>query len=86
MPTRSNIEEFDGLLNAVSALVDMKRQVDRVSQEVRLLRAQKEGYIPPPANPRKVRGHRQEQGSKSGSVGISDLDGYLDHKAKMRVV
>ncbi|KAK1923209.1 hypothetical protein DB88DRAFT_494255 [Papiliotrema laurentii] len=55
MPTRSNIEEFDGLLNAVSALVDMKRQVDRVSQEVRLLRAQKEGYIPPPADPRKAR-------------------------------
>jgi DNA methyltransferase 1-associated protein 1 len=47
MPTRSNLEEFDVLLVAAGALVDMKRQVERVSQELRMLRAQKEGFVPP---------------------------------------
>ena len=47
MPTRHNLEEFEGLIIASGALVDMKRQVDRVQQELRTLRAQKEGFIPP---------------------------------------
>jgi len=55
MPTRGNIEEFDGLLVAAGALVDMKRQVDRVAQEVRTLRAQKEGGFVPPVETRKTR-------------------------------
>ncbi|WVQ81708.1 hypothetical protein IAT38_003833 [Cryptococcus sp. DSM 104549] len=46
MPTRQNIEMFDGLLVASGALVDMKRQVDRVEQELRTVRAQKEGLEP----------------------------------------
>jgi DNA methyltransferase 1-associated protein 1 len=55
MPTRGNIEELDGLLGAAGALVDMKRQVDRVAQEVRTLRAQKEGGYVPPVETRKTR-------------------------------
>lgn len=55
MPTRGNIEEFDGLLGAAGALVDMKRQVDRVAQEVRTLRAQREGGYVPPIETRKTR-------------------------------
>jgi len=47
MPTRSNLEEFDALLIATGALVDMKRQVERVGQELRMLRAQRDGYVPP---------------------------------------
>jgi DNA methyltransferase 1-associated protein 1 len=47
MPTRDNLEVFDRLLHAAGGLVDMKRQVDRVEQEVRTLRAQKEGFVPP---------------------------------------
>jgi hypothetical protein len=47
MPTRANIDEFESLLQAVGALVDIKRQVDRVEQEVRALSAQREGFVPP---------------------------------------
>lgn len=47
MPTRSNLDAFDGLLQAAAALVDMKRQVDRVEQEMRTLRAQRDGFVPP---------------------------------------
>ena len=55
MPTRANLDEFDGLLQAAGALIDMKRQVDRVEQELRTLKAQKEGYIAPVESKRKVR-------------------------------
>lgn len=47
MPTRGNIEAFDGVLQAAASLIDMKRQVDRVEQELRTIKAQREGYIPP---------------------------------------
>lgn len=67
MPTRSNVEELEGLFGAVTALVDMKRQVDRVSQEVRMLRAQKEGYIPPPAS--------ESRKTRSESVTSTDTSG-----------
>ncbi|KAK6906495.1 SWR1-complex protein 4 [Kwoniella mangroviensis CBS 8507] len=46
MPTRNNIETFDSLLQAAGALIDMKRQVDRVEQELRTVKAQKEGLLP----------------------------------------
>ena len=55
MPTRSNIEELDGLLQAAAGLVDMKRQVDRIGQELRTLQAQREGHIVPIDSARKVR-------------------------------
>lgn len=48
MPTMANFEAFDGLLVASSALADMRRQVARVEQELRTLRLQREGFIPPP--------------------------------------
>ncbi|GMK57062.1 hypothetical protein CspeluHIS016_0309020 [Cutaneotrichosporon spelunceum] len=48
MPTRTNLEAYDGVLQAAASLVDMKRQVDRVEQEIRALKAQRDGgYIPP---------------------------------------
>lgn len=48
MPTRTNLEAYDGVLQAAASLVDMKRQVDRVEQELRTLKAQRDGgYIPP---------------------------------------
>jgi DNA methyltransferase 1-associated protein 1 len=47
MPTRSNLEAFDGVLQAAASLIDMKRQVDRVEQELRTLKAQREGFVPP---------------------------------------
>ncbi|TYJ52625.1 SWR1-complex protein 4 [Cryptococcus floricola] len=46
MPTRQNLEVLEGLLGAGAALVEMKRQVDRVEQELRTVRAQKEGLLP----------------------------------------
>lgn len=49
MPTRGNIDELEALFGAAGAMVDMKRQVDRVQQEVRVLRAQREGFVPPVA-------------------------------------
>ncbi|ORY31305.1 hypothetical protein BCR39DRAFT_527424 [Naematelia encephala] len=47
MPTRANLEVFDRLLLAAGGLIDMKRQVDRVEQEIRNLKAQQQGYVPP---------------------------------------
>lgn len=46
MPTRNNIEVLERLFEASGALVDLKRQVDRVDQEVRTLKAQGEGFVP----------------------------------------
>ncbi|WRT70798.1 uncharacterized protein IL334_007797 [Kwoniella shivajii] len=46
MPTRGNIEIFDSLLQAAGALIDMKRQVDRVEQELRTVTAQRQGLLP----------------------------------------
>nr|XP_031859512.1 uncharacterized protein CI109_004974 [Kwoniella shandongensis]KAA5526584.1 hypothetical protein CI109_004974 [Kwoniella shandongensis] len=46
MPTRGNLEMFESLLQASGALIDMKRQVDRVEQELRTVRAQREGLVP----------------------------------------
>jgi DNA methyltransferase 1-associated protein 1 len=43
MPTRPNLEIFEKVLVTAGALVDMKRQVERVEQEIRTLKAQKEG-------------------------------------------
>ncbi|WVF67783.1 hypothetical protein IAT40_002544 [Kwoniella sp. CBS 6097] len=40
MPTRGNIEAFDSLLQAAGSLIDMKRQVDRVEQELRTIRSE----------------------------------------------
>lgn len=47
MPTRGNLEAYDGVLGAAASLIDMKRQVDRVEQDIRTLKAQKDGFIPP---------------------------------------
>jgi DNA methyltransferase 1-associated protein 1 len=47
MATRHNMELYAGVLTAANGLVDMKRQVDRVEQELRTLRAQREGFIAP---------------------------------------
>lgn len=49
MPTRENNSVFDGLLQAAGGLIDMKRQVDRVEQEIRTLKAQASGFVPPVA-------------------------------------
>lgn len=46
MPTRGNLDMYDQLMQTVSLLVDMKRQVDRSDQEIRVLEAQARGYIP----------------------------------------
>lgn len=42
MPTIRNVNRLESLMNATQALVDMKKQVDRVETEVRILKAQKE--------------------------------------------
>jgi DNA methyltransferase 1-associated protein 1 len=47
MPTRNNVDALEKVLEAGSALVDMKRQVDRVEQELRKLRAQREAFVAP---------------------------------------
>jgi DNA methyltransferase 1-associated protein 1 len=47
MPTRLNLDAYDSLLVAVGALVDIKRQVDRVEQECRTLQAQRKAFVAP---------------------------------------
>lgn len=51
MPTRDNLDILDSLFQASSALVDMKRQIDRVELELKTLRAQKADFVPPMARP-----------------------------------
>ena len=62
MPTRNNVEIFDRVLLAAGGLVDMKRQFDRVEQEIRTLRAQREGFVQP-VDRRKVRSKVQIEAS-----------------------
>jgi DNA methyltransferase 1-associated protein 1 len=47
MPTRNNLDALDGVLAAGAALVDMKRQVQRVQQELDALRKQGPGFVAP---------------------------------------
>lgn len=47
MPTRENLDILEALFQASAALVDMKRQVDRVELELKTLRAQRQDYIAP---------------------------------------
>lgn len=35
MPTRDNIQRFESLLDATAVMIDMKKAVDRVEQEIR---------------------------------------------------
>ncbi|KAL7412081.1 hypothetical protein BDY24DRAFT_416629 [Mrakia frigida] len=42
MPTRGSLERLEGLMAASQGLVEMKRNVDRVEQEVRILKARVE--------------------------------------------
>lgn len=42
MPTRGNVERMESLQSAAVGLLEMKKNVDRVEQEIRTLRAQKE--------------------------------------------
>lgn len=37
MPTRENCAQLDNLLEAASALVETKKQVDRIEQEIRVM-------------------------------------------------
>ncbi|KAK4684808.1 hypothetical protein P7C73_g5357, partial [Tremellales sp. Uapishka_1] len=67
MPTRNNIDMLERVLQAAGALMDMKRQYDRVEQELRTLRAQKEGFIPPPDGARKARSESITSTDTSGT-------------------
>lgn len=49
MPTRENLEMMSMVLQAATGLIDMKRQVDRVEQELRTLSSQRDGIHPTPA-------------------------------------
>ena len=40
MPTRANIERLENLQTAAASLLEMKKNVDRVEQEIRVLQAQ----------------------------------------------
>lgn len=42
MPTRGNVERMESLQSAAVGLLEMKKNVDRIEQEIRTLRAQKE--------------------------------------------
>ncbi|KAL0249704.1 SWR1-complex protein 4 [Cryptococcus tetragattii IND107] len=76
MPTRQNLEVFEGLLNAAAALVEMRRQVNRVEQELRVVRMQKEGLMPVTTNPSaRVKG---EAGvAVGGSEGVVKLGTHM---------
>ncbi|KZP00204.1 hypothetical protein CALVIDRAFT_560796 [Calocera viscosa TUFC12733] len=43
MPTKGNVEKLDSLLNTAGILVEMKRSVDRLEQELRVLKARQKG-------------------------------------------
>jgi hypothetical protein len=40
MPTRANIERLENLQTAAASLIEMKKNADRVEQEIRVLQAQ----------------------------------------------
>lgn len=46
MPTRGNLEKLEALQNAAAGLVDIKRTVDRVEQDIRMLKARLSGSEP----------------------------------------
>jgi DNA methyltransferase 1-associated protein 1 len=49
MPTKTNLDKLESLLAAAQNLLEMKKQVDRAEQELRILRAQKDlGDAVPP--------------------------------------
>ncbi|EJU06594.1 hypothetical protein DACRYDRAFT_103540 [Dacryopinax primogenitus] len=43
MPTKVNVEKLESLLNTAGILIEMKRSVDRLDQEIRVLKARHKG-------------------------------------------
>lgn len=85
MPTRENIEVFDGLLLAAGGLIDMKRQVDRVESEIRTLKAQVSGFVPPIAKRVRERSLQRPRADQADqSVGICHVDGNQQYKTAVR--
>ena len=66
MPTRININMLEQVFNAAASVIEMKRQVDRVEQELRTLRAQGEGRSVEPA---------LKRSGRSESVASTDTTG-----------
>jgi DNA methyltransferase 1-associated protein 1 len=68
MPTKSNIEKMEALQNAAAGLVDIKKVVDRVDQEIRVLRA---------------RLGQEDEGGDEDAEGDVDADADADAEADM---
>lgn len=61
MPTRENCAQLEGLFDAAAALVDTKKVVDKVDQEIRVLKARMAG--------------RASVGARSDAMDADDNDG-----------
>ncbi|KZT60742.1 hypothetical protein CALCODRAFT_522889 [Calocera cornea HHB12733] len=65
MPTKGDVEKLDSLLNTAGILVEMKRSVDRLDQELRVLKARQKGES--------VEDAEMEDGDGKGKAGASRL-------------
>lgn len=45
MPTKNNIEKFDTLQTALTQLIELKKNVDRTDQEIKMYKKRKEGLL-----------------------------------------
>ncbi|KAK4704694.1 DNA methyltransferase 1-associated protein 1, partial [Phenoliferia sp. Uapishka_3] len=50
MPTKGNVEKLDGLQEALSKLVELKKANDRIESEMRMVRKRKEAILDPSAD------------------------------------
>jgi hypothetical protein len=45
MPTKTNVEKLDSLQSALGQMIELKKAVDRIEGEMRMVKSRKEGIL-----------------------------------------
>lgn len=64
MPTRQNMEKLEALVNAITSLLDCKKQVERAEYEVKVLKTRKDAAMRIDEEDKAIKAHEEEEARK----------------------
>lgn len=87
MPTKINVEKFDELQSAVGSLIELKRAVDRLEAEVRMMRKRKAGLLGLPEEDEEVKMEieTEGEGGLKRSAGVLEMEEGTSLHKKARI-
>lgn len=87
MPTKINVEKFDELQSAVGSLIELKRAVDRLEAEVRMMRKRKAGLLGLPEEDEEVKMEieTEGEGGLKRSAGVLETEEGTSLHKKARI-